>query len=66
MLIFGLESHLIGIQILDLDLVITTLEVYFQKNFNTTQVVKKIINTQKRKFILNCGFVQPSVVHTHL
>jgi len=66
MLKLGLESRFIGIQILDLDLVITALEVYFRKNFNTTQVVKQIINMQQKKFILNSGFVQPFVVHTQL
>jgi hypothetical protein len=62
--ILGLESQFIGIQILDL--VITTLEVYFRKDFNTTQVVKQIINTQQRNLIFNCGLVQPSIVHTQL
>ncbi len=64
--ILGLESHFIRIQILDLDLVITTLEVYFQKDFNTTQVVKQIINMQQRKIIFNCGLVRPSIIHTQL
>jgi hypothetical protein len=64
--ILDLESHFTRIQILDLDLVITALEVYFGKNFNTPQVVKQIINMQQRRLIFNCGLVQPSIVHTQL